>query len=252
PTAQSQSRLRSSPSFDTDSSWTRVEPQRQKRPKPARRPDGQALAVSTDFTSSDFGPSTAGDSPVAERVDEDAAAGHATSTRVAADGSQRTLAERLVPKPGKTMVDDMLEQPDFPTLARVMRVRPRADEMPAPGFTWEDYGDIAEGSGHANDADEEDEGEWGVVKGKSRPRHSQPTSIPAQPVAKASETMTKKQRQNAKKRELTKVVKAEAEAVRLAGLAKHKRELERLRIIEQSRQGGGKATVDDRGKLVWE
>lgn len=77
--------------------------------------------------------------------------------------------------------------------------------------------------------------------------------------AVAPETMTKKQRQNAHKRELAKSVKAEVEAARLEGLAKHKRELERLRIIEQSQQGGGKrpsggmhATVDDQGKLVWE
>ena len=73
------------------------------------------------------------------------------------------------------------------------------------------------------------------------------------------ETVTKKQRQNARKKELAKSAKAEAEVARLEGLAKHKRELERLRIIEQSQQGGGKrpsggmqATVDDRGKLVWE
>lgn len=71
--------------------------------------------------------------------------------------------------------------------------------------------------------------------------------------------MTKRQRQNARKRELVKSAKAEAETARLQGFAKHQRELERLRIIEQSRQGGGKrpsggmqATVDDRGKLVWE
>lgn len=71
--------------------------------------------------------------------------------------------------------------------------------------------------------------------------------------------MTKKQRQNARKRELAKSAKADAEVARLEGLAKHKRELEHMRIIEQSRQGGGKrpsggmqATVDDRGKLVWE
>lgn len=70
--------------------------------------------------------------------------------------------------------------------------------------------------------------------------------------------MTKKQRQNARKRELAKSVKEEAEAARLDGLAKHKRELERLRIIEQSQRGGKQpsggmhATVDERGKLVWE
>lgn len=87
------------------------------------------------------------------------------------------------------------------------------------------------------------------------------TSTPAQQVTKTSPepTMTKKQRQNAKKREMLKAAKAEAEATRLEGLAKHNRELERERIIELSRSGGGKrlgggmqAIVDDKGKLVWD
>lgn len=57
---------------------------------------------------------------------------------------------------------------------------------------------------------------------------------------------------------MVKAAKAETEATRLEGLAKHKRELERERIIELSRSGGGgkrsgmQATVDDKGKLVWE
>lgn len=174
----------------------------------------------------------------------------------------------------------MLEQPDFPTLARVMRVQPPSDEKPVPGFSWDDYGDVVEESLLVHDADQEDEGEWGIVKGRNRTRKSilfspgvshrptinklgppqtSTTTASTSQAVEAPETMTKKQRQNARKRELAKTVKADAEAVRLEGLAKHKRELERLRIIEQSRQGGGKrpsggmqATVDDRGKLVWE
>lgn len=77
---------------------------------------------------------------------------------------------------------------------------------------------------------------------------------------KASETMTKRQRQNAQKRENEKAAKAEAESQRLAVLANHKRELERIRMLEQysdksggkSPSGGMKAIVDERGKLVWE
>jgi hypothetical protein len=77
---------------------------------------------------------------------------------------------------------------------------------------------------------------------------------------KASETMTKRQRQNAQKRENEKAAKAEAESQRLAVLANHKRELERIRMLEQSggksggksSSGGMKAIVDERGKLVWE
>lgn len=55
-------------------------------------------------------------------------------------------------------------------------------------------------------------------------------------------------------------MKAEAEADRLARLEQHKRELQKVRILEQYSSksgsktpgGGMKATVDDRGKLVWE
>jgi len=66
----------------------------------------------------------------------------------------------------------MLEQSDFPTLARVMRVQPRPDESPVPGFSWEDYGDVVEDSLLVHDADQEDEGEWGVVKSRSRTRNA--------------------------------------------------------------------------------
>jgi hypothetical protein len=72
--------------------------------------------------------------------------------------------------------------------------------------------------------------------------------------------MTKRQRQNAQRRENEKVAKGEAETQRLALLAKHKRELERVKMLEQSTgkssgksfSGGMRASVDDRGKLVWE
>jgi len=72
--------------------------------------------------------------------------------------------------------------------------------------------------------------------------------------------MTKRQRQNAQRRENEKATKAEGEAQRVAVLAKHKRELESARMLEQysgksggkSSSGGMKASVDERGKLVWE
>ena len=66
----------------------------------------------------------------------------------------------------------MLEQPDVPTLARVMRVQPRADETPVPGFSWDDYGDVVEESVLIDDADQEDEGEWGIIKSRHRIRNS--------------------------------------------------------------------------------
>ena len=69
--------------------------------------------------------------------------------------------------------------------------------------------------------------------------------------------MTKKQRQNLAKREAQKAAKAEAEAMRQATLAQHKRELEKERIKEQFSQskkpsGGMRATVDSKGHMVFE
>ncbi len=66
----------------------------------------------------------------------------------------------------------MLETPDVPTLARVMRVQPKPDEKPAVGFSWGDYEDVDEARGTADDADgEDDEGGW-VVKSSSKGRPS--------------------------------------------------------------------------------
>lgn len=185
----------------------------------------------------------------------------------------------------------MLETPDHPTLARVIRVQPLPDEKPASGFSWGDYEDIRVSTdGGENDADGEDDG-WGIVRTKRQSefynvhflhllvvminnasailssligvdRASVSTFTPSShhQTQKASETMTKRQRQNAQKRENEKAAKAEAESLRLALLAKHKRELEKARILEQhngksggnSSSGGMRASVDDRGKLVWE
>ena len=66
--------------------------------------------------------------------------------------------------------------------------------------------------------------------------------------------MTKMQRQNAAKREAQKAAKAEAEAQRLATLAKHKRDLEKEKITEQysKKSGGSSASIDGKGHLVWD
>ncbi|KAI6010827.1 hypothetical protein F5J12DRAFT_821833 [Pisolithus orientalis] len=265
--------LQSSSSFDTDGSWTRVGSH---SPKESDGKAGVSVAVSTDFTSSDVGASAAGESFVAEIMDEDI--GDPTDGNVAE--TRRTLAEKLIPKPRRTGVEDMLQKPDVPALARVMRVVPRADGLQVQGSTWENFEDDATPRTTVNDTDGEDDGGWDIVKGKSSsnfffchtftvPHASESgnlgtTLIPQQttpllPQLSPDRAMTKKQRQNAKKREVVRAAKAEAEATRLEGLAKHKRQLERQRIIEQSRSGGGKrpsggmqAIVDDKGKLVWE
>ena len=184
----------------------------------------------------------------------------------------------------------MLETPDHPTLARVIRVQPLPDEKPASGFSWGDYEDVrVTTDGGENDADGEDDG-WGVVRTRrqslsynvhflhlifvmtnkiylllsftevDRTSSSTFTSSSHHQTQKASETMTKRQRQNAQKRENEKAAKAEAESHRQSTLANHKRELEKIRMLEQfggksgskSPSGGMKAIVDERGKLVWE
>jgi hypothetical protein len=95
-------------------------------------------------------------------------------------------------------------------------------------------------------------------KGPSGPDRA--TNASASTSTSSQPAQTQKQRQNAKKREAQKAAKATAENDRLAALASHKRELEKTRIIEQSRSGGktskvsgGMApVVDAGGKLVWE
>lgn len=245
-------------SFDTDSSWTRIDTRQGARgAKAATGSDDQIHAISADMTSSDVGPST-GDSLIAERTDEDESPSLGAGTP---GDKRRTLAERLLPKPRKAAVDDMLERSDYPSLARVMRVQPRPDEAPAPGFSWKDYEDVDvdDSSGTLNDADEEGDGKWGIVKGKGRAKVSRPSTTPSQLAQQAPEALTKKQRQNAKRNQMLKEAKADAEIERQAKLAERRRALEREEIINQSRRGGGKqtsggmqATVDSRGKLVWD
>lgn len=62
----------------------------------------------------------------------------------------------------------MLETPDVPSVARVMRVTPRADEHPAAGFSWADYEDVDNSGITADDADGEDEGGWIVKSSRVR------------------------------------------------------------------------------------
>lgn len=66
----------------------------------------------------------------------------------------------------------MVETPDVPTIARVMRVQPRPDEQPATGFSWGDYEDVEESRATADDADGEDEGGWVVKGSRTRTRMS--------------------------------------------------------------------------------
>ncbi|KAG6860824.1 hypothetical protein C0995_007155 [Termitomyces sp. Mi166 len=246
-------KVQSSVSIDTDGSWTRVESRRNK--------SGRSVDVTTT-SASDADPATGTSSPVAERTDVDLEADVDDDdhfyTRSSNPEQRRPLAERMLPKPRRTGVESMLETPDHATLSRVMRVQPQADERSALGFSWGDYEE-------AHDADvdgEDDNAGWDVVKSRrprtTRPSASEPSTSQSQQ-KKAPETLTKRQRQNAARREAQKVMKEEAEHERRATLARHQRELENERMKEQARGKGGKkvsggmmAVVSESGKLVWE
>lgn len=69
--------------------------------------------------------------------------------------------------------------------------------------------------------------------------------------------MTKRKRQNIARQEAQKADKQAAEAERLAKLARHKREMEKVKIDEQwkhsgKKSGGMAASVDEKGGLVWD
>ncbi|PFH53253.1 hypothetical protein AMATHDRAFT_1326 [Amanita thiersii Skay4041] len=263
-------------SHDTDSSWTHVGSRRKNdvQHMQASSTGAERAAISgistSELTMSDAGLAssiTDTSSPVAERSDDEALGSGPVYIRAAEESSlRRPLAERLLPRPQKMGIDDMLETPDHPTLSRVIRVRPLPGEKPASGFSWGDYEDVHPDERAGHDADGEDEG-WGVVKSKRSKTERKPSGMAVvgaiQPqVQKAPETvLTKKQRQNARRREATKAAKAEMEAERLAKLSTHKKELDKASMLERltgmgvgkaAPSGGMTATVDQHGKLVWE
>ncbi|KAJ6579144.1 hypothetical protein DFH09DRAFT_1276069 [Mycena vulgaris] len=195
---------------------------------------------------------------------------------------RRPLAERLLPKPRKTGVDDMLpaNTPDYPALARVMRVVPAAGDVTpstsasasksanAPASTDEDAPRALtdededaraalEALAAADAADAADLEAWGASTGMGGgageaeddgewgfvPVKRRGGSSTAQSAA------TKKARQNAAKRDALKAAKGEEEAARLAALAAHRREAEGG---ADARAGGGGAGEggEDRGENV--
>ncbi|KZT43206.1 hypothetical protein SISSUDRAFT_1030052 [Sistotremastrum suecicum HHB10207 ss-3] len=244
--AAKQSSLAQSLKPDDDDAWTRVD-----RRKPSNIVTQAKTAGSESanvVTENETTATTTASSPTRETssiADDDFAKG---SEQPAV--KQKTLAEKLAPKVRKTAVDDMLETPNQPQLARVIRVKPGPDEKPIAGYSWDDYEDVANSSSrlggtlssasYGADATTDDDEGWGVVR------------------RNASETLTKKQRQNQAKREVEKEAKAAAEKERLERLAAHRRELEKVKIAEQykskpKQKGGGMtASVDESGKLVWE
>ncbi|KAI0831853.1 hypothetical protein BC628DRAFT_1350172 [Trametes gibbosa] len=242
-----------------DEGWTRVETKKKAIPQsPGTSSAERPQEISTSDAGITTSVTTGNSSPVTERTEDES---HNQLAASSASNNKRTLAEKLLPKPRKTGVEDLLEEPDYPELARVMRIQPKAGERPAAGFSWGDYEDVDETRAlTADDADGEDDGGWGVVRSRrSKPKQPASGAVAPEPAPqKASETLTKKQRQHAAKRDAEKAAKAEAEAARLATLAQHKRELERTRMAEQAKSagkqksGGMSAYVDENGKLVWQ
>ncbi|KIL56890.1 hypothetical protein M378DRAFT_16664 [Amanita muscaria Koide BX008] len=266
-------------SHDTDSSWTHVRRDGGNSKFSHLNQSSTSGISTTEFMTSDagIGSSVTDDgypsSPVVERLEDtedeevqEEGSGLASGyPRDTTNTQRRPLAERLLPKPRKTGVEDMLETPDHPSLARVMRVRPMSGEKPASGFSWADYEDVHVDEGAGHDADGEDDG-WGVVRSRKSKSDRLPASAEANTAAPKSQVekvssgaMSKKQRQNAKKREAAKTAKADAEAQRISTLAKHKQQFEKDRTMEQisttvgkAPSGGMKASVDSNGKLVWD
>ncbi|KAH9967449.1 hypothetical protein BC827DRAFT_593706 [Russula dissimulans] len=192
-----------------DERWTRVEARKKKPSAPLQ--DGLAKLETADVTTSDAGittSATGNSSPVTERTTEDELPSEV-------DGS----------------VMEVSSLQDAPP--RVVPVRPPPGEEPAKGFTWEDY----EGVQVDEDASGEDDGGWGVV----RSRRTGPNKAALEGGAEAAtitasqpQPQTKKQRQNAQRREALKEVKREREAQQQAAFAVHKRGLERARAAEQA------------------
>ncbi|EJU03495.1 hypothetical protein DACRYDRAFT_105656 [Dacryopinax primogenitus] len=256
---------------DPDGPWTRVETRRSARTAnhasgiagiaagtggSDRHVEGSIGDITTSVTEEDSGIGEVGE----------AAEGEEGESEKGPSGVMRSTVERMLPRPRKTAVDDMLETP-AQSVSRVMRVKPSAEERPAAGFSWADYEDVEDSAGGAGAEEADDEGEWGIVKSRNRRATSHngfassSGSTPASRPAKASETLTKKQRQNARKREADKSLRSDQEAERLALLARHKRELENERMKEQARGSGGankklsggmRASVNEKGALVWE
>ncbi|KAF8511813.1 hypothetical protein BU17DRAFT_96872 [Hysterangium stoloniferum] len=232
------SRPSTAPHAAADESWTRIE---------TRKKSTQSMAAS------DAGITTA------TSVDDDVSE---PLNKTGDEGSKRpskTLAEKMLPKGRKTAVDDMLESSQYPELSRVMRVT--HEEQPATGFSWGDYEDANDVRGV--DADGEDDGEWGIVKSRGRAKHTQSTSSSGvlAPPSRGPETLTKKQKQHAARRDAVKTAKADIEKDRLARQEKHRREAEKARIEEQYGHskggrrkvaGGMNGYVSAEGKLVFE
>ncbi|KAH9066517.1 hypothetical protein EDB87DRAFT_1678394 [Lactarius vividus] len=189
-----------------DERWTRVEA----RKKKAVSPQGELSKLQTTV------------------VAADATTSDAVTTSVTGNSSpvtERTTEDELPSGLDESTLELSVSSPDAP---RVAPVRPLPGEQPAKGFAWEDY----EGVQVDGDASSEDDGGWGVVKSRRRPVKTESGSTVASTTV--PQPQTKKQRQNAQKREALKEAKRERDTQQQAALVSHKRELEGVRRVDQA------------------
>ncbi|OAV92327.1 hypothetical protein PTTG_03910 [Puccinia triticina 1-1 BBBD Race 1] len=168
---------------------------------------------------------------------------------------KRPFAERHQQPVRKTIVDDMIDEDVQKPLkmARVMNIvnpEPKTPLSPAsePDDGWEKVPDSKRSRTN------------GITISIGTGSSAQPASKP-KPVSE--QATSKRQRQNAKKKEAAKALKAAEEAERLSHLSAHKREQERMRMNAQTRspqpssiKPAGKkvatASVAEDGRLIWE
>jgi len=272
PSGNTKPKSKAAGAANDDNAWTRVEPK--KRPPTKRNPssttplansvtDADSLvsptsaSASVSLTGDEHTTETSAPDTGAEATDK-ASADEEEEEEAGLAGSQTQSIAGL-----RTGVEDML--PPSPPPARVLKIVPGPNDRPAPGFNWGDYED-ADISTHDADEDEDDEG-WGVVRSRRSFRTTTTSSgfseeggkSSSSAPSKASETMTKRKRQNKTRSEQEKADKIAAEKERERLLREHKRGLEKLRMEEQSRtskskelSGGSKSSLDSSGHLVWE
>jgi len=252
-----------------DEDSTSQPPTSKRAEKKKKKKGSQAVSDSTPSVSVSISrpqetPSTSGPTTASSVVDEDGWTNvHEKGNKVGTSsfnragesaGEKKTLAEKLLPKPTPTIVDDMLEEKPG-GIARVIRIK--ADEKPPSGFSWKDYDNVElEESGTTSVNDEDEDSGWDVVRSK-RPRRTETSKeIQSAPPPKP----TKRQRQNAARRDAQKSVRADVERERLATLTRHKKQLEQERIAElyskggkgKTLSGGMRALIDENGALVWQ
>ncbi|KAH9992716.1 hypothetical protein BJV74DRAFT_884561 [Russula compacta] len=192
--------------------WTRVEA-RKKASVPTQ--DGldklqMAAGATTDVTTSDAGVTTSAtgnSSPVTERTTEDELPSELDESMM---GVSATSLQGIPP--------------------RVVPVRPPPGAQPVKGFTWEDYEGVQVDEDASGEGEED--GGWGVVRSRRRPNKVVTEGGGTTTAESQLQLQTKKQRQNAQRREALKEAKREREAQQNAAFAEHKRELEHARAAE--------------------